>query len=116
MDKLLETLDSLFFEMRNVKVNSLELYRDVIPSIIRRLESVGCRLHSKRYYVDFDEITLIFSCNDDKSCAYVTIKMEVVSLDLERIRVDYHLLGANCDEWISFLRRGRGASIECSGP
>ena len=97
MDRLLEALDSIYFDMRNVKVDALELYEKIIPLVISMLKECGCELYAIRNYVDFDEIELVFSCAH--SCAFVEIKVEPVSLDLDKIKTDYHVLGAKCEDW-----------------
>lgn len=97
MDRLLETLDSIYFSFRGVKVGSLELYEKIILGIVLKLKECGCELYAIHNDVDFDEIELVFSCAH--SCAFVEIKVEPVSLDLDKIKTDYHVLGAKCEDY-----------------
>jgi hypothetical protein len=105
MDRLLETLDSIYFNMRNVKVGSLELYEKIIPDIVLKLKECGCELYAIHSYVDLGEVRLVFSCSS--TCVFVEVEVEPASLDLDKIKTDYHVLGARCSEWLSLLRTSK---------
>ena len=84
---LFELLDSLYLELRGVKMRALELYERVIPSIITKLKELNCELCRIYNRTKFNEIELVFKC--ESTCVYIKFEVEAMSIDVDKIRLTY---------------------------
>jgi hypothetical protein len=94
MHDLIEKLDRIL--LKNTVIKTEHIYSSLVEYISSLLRDY-CVLFEKRYYADFYEYRLLYSCNDNKSCVIVVIKSIPVTLDLDRINISVTLRGAECE-------------------
>lgn len=90
---LFEKLDDLWVLKYRV-VDAEALYSSIIDSIINKLSDL-CVFKEKR--VRRGEITLVFSCNNDKACVYIVLDPIPVNEFLDKLDLYYYVQGGRCE-------------------
>jgi len=95
MQDLLEKAEKIL-SLKNSIIRTELIYSSLVEYISSILKD-SCVLFDKRFYADFYEYRLLYSCNENKTCVIVVIKPTPVTIGLDKIMVDAVIRGAECE-------------------
>jgi len=95
MHDFLEKLDKILL-LKNTIIKTEHTFNALVEYVNSLLRDY-CVLFEKRFYTDFYEYRLLYSCNDNKTCIHVIIKPTPVTTELDRIVTSYIIQGGKCE-------------------
>jgi len=95
MHDFIEKLDRILL-LKNTIIRT-ELTFNALVEYISSLLKDYCKLFEKRFYTDFYEYRLLYSCNENKTCVHVIIKPTPITIEHDRITPSVVLQGGKCE-------------------
>jgi hypothetical protein len=92
---LVRELDRILL-LKNTLVKPALTYSAIVEYISSLLRD--CALYSKHYNLRLNTLTLLYSCNNNKTCIHVLIEPTPVSHEYDKIEVTYLIQGGKCEQ------------------